>query len=147
MAAAVQLPRERAELTLAWRVEGELPAIVTDRLKLKVVLKNLVRNGIKFTAHGGVTITAAAARGGVEFAVRDTGIGIPPEKQTMIFDAFRQATASNEKNYGGVGLGLYIAHRLVAMMGGKISVESEPGLGSTFRVWLPDEPGARRRAA
>ena len=147
MATSVQLPREKAALALGWQLEGEIQPIFTDRLKLKVIIKNLVRNGIKFTERGGVTVTAAAAVGGVEFRVRDTGIGIPPEKQTVIFDAFRQAAASNEKNYGGVGLGLYIANRLAAMMGGTISVESEAGRGSTFRVWLPAVLDAQRRAA
>ncbi|MEW6269303.1 MAG: PAS domain-containing sensor histidine kinase [Thermodesulfobacteriota bacterium] len=147
MSLAVQLPRDKTSGALEWKRLGEIPPIYTDRLKLKVVIKNLVRNGIKFTDAGVVSVTASAARGGVELAVRDTGIGISPDKQAVIFDAFRQGAGSGERTYGGVGLGLYIAHRLVAMMGGTISVESEPGRGSTFRVWLPAVLAAHRRAA
>jgi PAS domain S-box-containing protein len=147
MALVVQLPRDKTSLSLEWKQLGDVPPIYTDRLKLKVVIKNLVRNGIKFTDSGRVAVTASPARGGVEFAVEDTGIGIPPEKQASIFDPFRQATSGNERTYGGVGLGLYIVHRLVSMMGGTIAVESEPGRGSTFRVWLPAVLAVQRRAA
>jgi PAS domain S-box-containing protein len=134
---SLQLPRDKAYLTLSWRVEGGIAPLRTDSLKLKMVIKNLVRNAIKYTDHGGVTVSARATGGGVEIAVRDTGIGIPPEARSVIFEAFRQAAASDEKHYGGVGLGLYIAHRVVTAMGGTIAVESEVGKGSCFRVWLP----------
>jgi PAS domain S-box-containing protein len=147
MSLAVHVPREKPDLKLQWHVVGEIPPVYTDRLKLKVVVKNLVRNGIKFTDRGGVTVTARPERGGVEIRVQDTGIGIPPEKQTMIFDAFRQAASTDERTYGGVGLGLYIANRLVAMMGGTLSVTSEAGAGATFVVWLPAVLGAHQRAA
>jgi signal transduction histidine kinase len=147
MALAVPLPRDKAGLALDWRAEGEVPPIYTDRLKLKVVLKNLVRNGIKFTERGGVAVTAIAARGGVEFRVQDTGIGIPADQHSVIFDAFRQGVPNGDRVLGGVGLGLYIAQRLVAMMGGTITVESELGSGSTFRVWLPAVLAAHRQAA
>jgi len=147
MSLALHVPREKADLQLAWHVEGAVPPVYTDRLKLKVVVKNLVRNGIKFTDQGGITVTARPESGGVEIRVQDTGIGIPPEKQQMIFDAFRQAASTNERTYGGVGLGLYIANRLVAMMGGTLSVSSAPGAGATFVVWLPAVLGAHQRAA
>jgi signal transduction histidine kinase len=147
LALSVPVPRERSAVALRWQIDGDVGAIRTDRLKLKVVVKNLVRNALKFTERGSVSVVARRIGGGVEIAVHDTGIGIPPEKQGLIFDAFRQAESSNEKSYGGVGLGLYIAHRLVAMLGGTIAVESEPGRGSTFRVWLPAALTGRRRAA
>ena len=147
LALSLQVPRERSAIALRWQADADVGSIRTDPLKLKVVVKNLVRNALKFTEHGDVSVAARRVRGGVEIAVQDTGIGIPPEKQGVIFDAFRQAASSNEKSYGGVGLGLYIAHRLVAMLGGSIAVESEPGRGSTFRVWLPAALTGHRRAA
>ena len=147
LALSLQVPRERSAVALHWQTDADIGVIRTDPLKLKVVVKNLVRNALKFTERGAVYITARRVRGDVEIAVQDTNIGIPPEKQGVIFDAFRQAASSNEKSYGGVGLGLYIAHRLVAMLGGSIAVESEPGRGSIFRVWLPAALTGQRRAA
>lgn len=147
LAPSIQVPRERSAVALSWQVDETIGVVRTDRLKLKVVVKNLVRNALKFTERGSVHVVARRARGGVEIAVQDTGIGIPPEKQSLIFDAFRQAAGSEEKSYGGVGLGLYIAHRLVDLLGGTIAVESEPGRGSIFRVWLPAGSTGERRAA
>ena len=128
---------EKPDVAVAWHVAPRLPALHTDPLKLKVVIKNLVANAIKFTDHGDVTVRAARRAGGVEIAVSDTGIGIPPETQAFIFEPFRQAESAMTRRYGGVGLGLYIARRLVDLLGGTISVESAAGQGSTFRVWLP----------
>lgn len=147
LAPSIQVPRERSGVALCWQADDAIGVVRTDRLKLKVVVKNLVRNALKFTEHGSVRVSAQRLRGGVEIAVHDTGIGIPAEKQSVIFDAFRQAAGGDEKSYGGVGLGLYIAHRLVAMLGGTIGVESAPGRGSTFRVWLPAALAGERRAA
>jgi len=133
---------EKPNVAVAWHVAPRLPALHTDPLKLKVVLKNLVGNAIKFTDHGDVTVRAARREGGVEIAVSDTGIGIPPETQAFIFEPFRQAESAMTRRYGGVGLGLYIARRLVDLLGGTISVESAAGQGSTFRVWLPGRGSA-----
>jgi two-component system, sensor histidine kinase len=142
--ADVQVPVDKRTLRLVWTTEPELPLVRTDPLKLKVVIKNLVRNAIKFTAEGSVAISAVTAPGGVEVVVTDTGIGISPESLRVIFDAFRQAPATRGGQYGGVGLGLYIARRLVTMMEGRIEVSSEPGKGSSFRVWIPAATASRK---
>jgi len=130
-----QIPKP--EVHLVCETVPDLPPIRTDMVKLKMVLKNLVGNAIKFTERGTVTLKAAPHAAGVELSCSDTGIGIPPEAQATIFDPFRQADRSIGKRYGGAGLGLYIVRRLLEMLGGSITVESEVGRGSTFRVWLP----------
>jgi signal transduction histidine kinase len=129
--------QQKPGVSVTWHVAPRLPRVYTDPLKLKVVLKNLVANALKFTEHGDVAIRAVRRAGGVEIAVSDTGIGIPPDTQAIIFEPFRQAERSMTRRYGGVGLGLYIARRLVDLLGGTISVESDVGRGSTFRVRLP----------
>lgn len=129
--------RDKSELRFVWRVEPGLPVLHTDRTKLKVILKNLINNAIKFTSEGSVTVDAFACTDGVEFWVSDTGIGIAPEVIPEIFEMFRQADSSTTRPYGGVGLGLYIVRRLLELLGGTVSVESTVGSGSTFRVWVP----------
>lgn len=119
---------------------GHLPeGILGDVTRLRQVLINLVNNAVKFTPSGEVAVQlrqlgAPDAQGRVtlEFRVRDTGIGIPPERIGALFQAFSQADASTTRKYGGTGLGLAICQRLVTLMGGQIGVESEPGKGSTF---------------
>jgi signal transduction histidine kinase len=129
----------KPSIQFIWNISPDLPQLYTDPTKLKTVLKNLIGNAIKFTEHGSVTIDARPNDGGVEISVADTGIGIPKDQQALIFEPFRQADSSITGCHGGVGLGLYIARRLVGMMGGQISVESEVLRGSTFRCWLPVE--------
>ncbi|HSK40351.1 MAG TPA: ATP-binding protein [Arenibaculum sp.] len=112
--------------------------------QLRQIVINLAANAVKFTAQGGVEVTAGlvAAEGGsarVRLAVRDDGIGIPPEARDRIFDMFTQADGAVTRRYGGTGLGLAIVRHLVDMMGGTIRLESAPGLGSTFVVELPLE--------
>jgi CheY-like chemotaxis protein/HPt (histidine-containing phosphotransfer) domain-containing protein/anti-sigma regulatory factor (Ser/Thr protein kinase) len=127
-------------LELACDVEPDVPdALVGDAGRLRQVLLNLVGNAIKFTKQGEVAVRVEAvdvpAPGGdavLRFAVRDTGIGIPLDGRERIFRAFEQADSSTTREYGGTGLGLTIAARLVGLMGGTITVESEPGRGSTF---------------
>ncbi len=118
-------------------LEPGLPPVAADPDRLFQVLLNLVGNAIKFTERGHVQSSVRSRRDGVEISVADTGIGIPPEALTSIFDEFRQADASTTRRFGGTGLGLAIAKRLVEMQGGTLSVESTVGVGSTFTLWLP----------
>ena len=148
-------------------------AITTDSKRLLQVLKNLLSNAFKFTEHGGVRLHVGTATGGwttehpmlsqvpavVEFSVSDTGIGIPPEKQRIIFEAFQQADAGTARKYGGTGLGLAISRELAHLLGGEIRLSSVAGSGSTFTLYLPltyvgpaynrgvHEPERRRSAA
>lgn len=136
---------KNSSVALEWRVELELLPLQTDPVKLKIVLKNLIGNALKFTSEGTVAVSASAQGDGVEFLVCDTGIGIPAEAQTFIFEPFRQVDGSTTRRYGGVGLGLYIVRQLLELLGGTVSLESEIGKGSLFRVWVPRrEPDQRR---
>ena len=129
----------RKGLELIYDVQPDVPdALVGDAGRLRQVWLNLVGNAIKFTEEGEVVVRAEVAgepapgEVSVRFAVSDTGIGIPPDKQEKVFRAFEQEDTSTTRRYGGTGLGLSIAARLVALMGGTIAVRSEPGRGSTF---------------
>jgi len=128
--------RQKPGLRFSWQVASDLPVLRTDPLKLKVVLKNLIVNAIKFTDEGSVTVEVRRYEDGVEFAVVDTGVGIPAGALTRIFEAFRQEGDGRGRR-AGVGLGLYIVRRLVDLLGGTVRVESQAGQGSTFRVWIP----------
>ena len=121
---------------------GDIDPSVPDRLvgdpvRIKQVITNLIGNAIKFTSQGEVVLTVTVESRNVDsvilhFAVSDTGIGIPPDKLSVIFEAFSQADGSITRKYGGTGLGLTISTRLVEMMHGKLTAESTPGEGSTF---------------
>jgi signal transduction histidine kinase len=125
-------------VTVEWRAPSLPFFFHTDRAKLKVIVKNLLGNALKFTEQGTITVEAHPLTDGVEMTVSDTGIGIPAEILPVIFDMFRQGDSATARRYGGVGLGLYIVRRLLDLLGGTVSVESTMGRGSTFRVWAPN---------
>ncbi|MFC3068210.1 ATP-binding protein [Phenylobacterium soli] len=131
------------KLALACEADAQLPArVLGDETRVRQIVLNLLSNAIKFTDKGGVTLTlrpspGADGDGGVEILIADTGVGMTPEQMTRLFRPYAQADASTARKYGGTGLGLSICRKLATMMGGEITVESEPGKGSVFRVWLP----------
>jgi len=125
------------EISLHWNIPSGLPFAWTDREKLKHVLQNLINNAIKFTENGSVTVSAGCISEGIEFKVKDTGIGMPQDMLPSIFQMFRQLDSSNTRSYGGSGVGLYIVKKFVDLLGGQIGVESILGEGSTFTVTLP----------
>jgi signal transduction histidine kinase/DNA-binding response OmpR family regulator/CHASE3 domain sensor protein len=116
-------------------------AIETDKLRLEQVIRNLVSNAIKFTANGYVQLSIERREDEVSFVVKDTGIGIAKDKQSIVFEAFQQADGSTRRKYGGTGLGLSISRELVKLLGGDISLNSEPDKGSEFILTLPIRKG------
>lgn len=145
--------RERAgrkAIVLDSFIDDGVPDVLRgDMVRLRQVLNNLVGNAIKFTERGRVAIEVVAAprqdkgKHWLRFSVRDTGIGIAPEDQSLIFDAFAQADASHSRKYGGTGLGLTISRQLIELMGGTLGLESALGVGSTFRFDVPFETGTQ----
>jgi PAS domain S-box-containing protein len=131
-----ELRETRPDVRFTWRVAPEVPRLRTDRMKLKIVLKNLIANALKFTEQGSVRVEAEPRDGGVRIAVADTGRGIPPGALPIIFEPFRQAPGTL-KRHGGVGLGLYIVRRLLDLLQGTVEVESTAGRGATLTVWVP----------
>jgi len=139
---------------LAFEIDADVRlarSLVTDSKRLQQVLKNLLSNAFKFTEHGGVRLSVSTVTSGwtgrhqilksaasvVAFEVSDSGIGIPAEKQRIIFEAFQQADAGTSRKYGGTGLGLAISRELASLLGGEIQLKSTPGKGSTFTLFLP----------
>lgn len=113
-----------------------------DQIRLNQILSNLLSNALKFTTNGGITVTVKELsrtdnKCKMEFAVSDTGIGIQKDKHGLIFDSFTQASPDTTRHFGGTGLGLSICKKLIELQGGTISIESEPGAGSTFRFIIP----------
>ncbi len=157
---------EAKSLPFAVEFPGDLPpTITTDAKRLQQILKNLLSNAFKFTAQGHVSVKVDVAKEGwspghpvlnralqvVSFAISDTGIGIPADKQKLIFEAFQQADAGTSRKYGGTGLGLSISRELATLLGGEIRLHSATGQGSTFTLYLPvsysPPPGAERSPA
>ena len=137
-----ELANEFAAVTplddVALRWEGPESLVVeTDRRKLRMILKNLVGNALKFTVRGEVVLSCSSEGELACFVVRDTGIGIAPQHLPIIFDMFRQVDSSDARSYRGAGLGLHIVQRLVHQLGGEITVTSEVGRGSAFTFTLP----------
>jgi CheY-like chemotaxis protein/signal transduction histidine kinase/CHASE3 domain sensor protein len=118
------------------------PTIFTDKMRTEQVIKNLLSNAFKFTPENGsiaINVRPGAKDKTISFAIKDSGIGIPAEKQKVIFEAFQQADGSTSRKYGGTGLGLSISRELAYLLGGSISLSSEPGIGSEFVLTLPFE--------
>ena len=124
---------------LSWAIEDSLPALKTDRMKVKEILSNIVFNAVKYTDRGQVQVTASLVESGEQIAieVKDTGVGIPQEFLPWIFEPFRQSEGSVARCLGGVGLGLAIAKRLLNLLNRKVEVASEVGKGTTFRITMP----------
>jgi signal transduction histidine kinase len=127
-------------LAIEWDLALELPPLHTDAVKLRMVLKNLISNAVKFTERGAIRVSADRAGERMRLRVSDTGIGIPAEELAHVFEPFRQAHGRLSRRAGGAGLGLYIVHRLVDLLGGTIAVDSVPGQGTTFAIELPFVP-------
>ena len=129
----------KADVDLSLRTQADIPPVVTDRLKLKEIVANLVTNALKYTDKGAVTVDARWAPRDrcVEIMVRDTGLGIRPEERQAIFEPFTRAREADARCTPGVGLGLFIVGRLIELLRGELCVESEPGCGSTFTVRIP----------
>lgn len=116
---------------------GEFPLVVSDRDKLKQVLGHLLENAVKFTEQGKIILRAQCLQGGVKISVEDTGIGIDPAHAEIIFDGFRQVDDEDNRRYDGMGLGLYLSQQWLDRLGATICVESNPGAGARFVIWLP----------
>jgi signal transduction histidine kinase len=129
------------EINLNWDYPCELPKIETDGPKLRQILRNIINNAIKFTERGDVTTSVRYFSDAkkVEFTVVDTGIGISKEKTPHIFERFQQADNSLTRSFEGVGLGLYVVKEFTELLGGKVTVESEPQKGSSFTITIPTE--------
>ncbi|MEO8704441.1 MAG: response regulator, partial [Kofleriaceae bacterium] len=130
---------EEKGLQFTVELDQDLPPFIdTDDMRLRQVLRNLLSNAMKFTEKGRVNLRISRTSGDVlAFAVSDTGIGIPKDKQRLIFEAFQQADGSTSRKYGGTGLGLAISREIAGLLGGDLRVESAPGQGSTFTLFLP----------
>lgn len=120
-------------------IEKDVPAVIeTDKLRLEQIIKNLISNALKFTSKGSVSLNISKEKNThLCFTVKDTGIGIPKEKQKLIFEAFQQADGSTRRKFGGTGLGLSISRELVKLLGGHIELHSEAEKGSTFSITIP----------
>ena len=133
-----ETPAQQRGLVLRLDQPADVADIVTDSARVEQILRNFLSNAIKFTEKGSVTLGLRAEAGGVAFWVRDTGIGIAPDQQDTVFEAFRQADGTISRRYGGTGLGLSISRDLAGLLGGRITLDSAPGKGSTFTLHLPD---------
>jgi signal transduction histidine kinase len=135
---------DQSNLRLEVECVENLPPVLCSRKHQRRVLDNLIGNAIKFTPSGGqITLRVYPSGGGAVLEVSDTGIGIPPQEQARIFERFYQVDGSAKRRYGGVGLGLALVKEIIEACGGRVWVESTPGEGTTFGIWLPVEDPAR----
>ena len=139
-----RMPRN-AGVELQWRPASE-GTVHTDTRKLTVMVRNLVGNACKFTERGWVRAEAVIDGDQLVLRVSDTGIGIRPEDQRIIFEMFRQADGSDSRRFGGTGLGLYIVRTYVLQLGGVITLDSAPGAGAAFVITLPRAPTVTQRS-
>jgi PAS domain S-box-containing protein len=138
VASLFQLQAARQGLQLEFSTSSPCLSLLSDAGKVRQILINIIGNALKFTDQGKVSLEVrAAANGAVEVLVRDTGPGIPADQHDLIFEPFTQADQSSTRVKGGTGLGLAVSRRLARLLGGDVTVESVPGQGSTFRLWLP----------
>src|SRR5262249_39809501 len=131
---------EQNQNRLVVDAQENLGALTVDPMRLRQILLNLLSNACKFTKEGEVRLRARRVTDGrdwIELAVADAGIGMTPEQQTKLFEEFSQADATTAQKFGGTGLGLALSRKLARMMGGDVTVTSEPGKGSVFAVRLP----------
>jgi signal transduction histidine kinase len=135
------------DVELHWQLPTEQPPISSDLAKLKVILKNLTTNAVKFTKRGSVTVRFQVSPDHLLLEVDDTGIGMTPEAADIVFEPFQQADASIQRDFGGAGLGLHIVKRLVTVLHGTIELDSAPQQGTTIRVRLPQLRPASLSAA
>lgn len=137
LALDIQPLQQNPAVKLLWHSASALPSLLTDPIKLRMIMKNLLANALKFTEVGKITVRTKREGAGIKISIRDTGIGIPPDSLSSIFEPFQQALPSSPPKTKGVGLGLYIVRQLVDTLGGTVSAASAVGKGSTFQVWLP----------
>jgi signal transduction histidine kinase len=128
-------------VALTCQVDTELPIVHSDGEKLRTILRNLLSNAAKFTAEGAVEIRASRRGDDVVVVVRDTGVGIAPERLESLFEPFRPGDGSSTRRHGGLGLGLAISRQYARLLGGDLTVESTPGAGSTFTLVVPGVSG------
>lgn len=144
----VRNPAEKKQITLHFRLETETPLVPADERRLKQILVNLLSNAVKFTPEGGmVTLAVRETAGWIQFAVRDTGIGIESEAQERVFEPFTQLDGGFSRFHEGTGLGLTLVRRLTRLHGGELTLNSTPGEGSTFVVALPKAAEKREETA
>jgi signal transduction histidine kinase len=139
LAALAERLRQEKDISVIWDVPATLPEIETDALRLEQILTNLLTNALKFTMHGQIVVRVRheSAQDVMVFEVADTGVGIPNDKLSFIFNEFHQVDGSANRRYGGMGLGLAIVKKLVHLLYGTVTVSSQPEKGSTFTVTIP----------
>ena len=141
---AFEVQAQSKGLELTAEVAPGITTLETDAQRLEQVLRNFISNALKFTERGRVTLKVSAVPQGIAFAVHDTGIGIAPDQQEAVFEAFRQADGTISRRFGGTGLGLSISRELADLLGGRVTLSSEAGKGSVFTLILPNTPATRK---